>query len=169
MFGKSNDNGNTKSQAPSGAMMLLRSIGFDPQEFMETIQSARAEYEAAKVASIETVKHFNARIDKLESLATTNVEMDIQSLLKNTGDSHYRMEKRINECYVLLDKIVSLLSTPTQHDTTKHEVKDEAAFQCRLCGVEFDQDDHLQEHYETLAHQHMLSRNRVAGGRIVEG
>jgi hypothetical protein len=110
MFGKARieaDATATKTPAQSGAMMLLKSIGFDPKEFMDTIQNARAEYETAKQASVQTVFHFNNRLDALEArLAITE---DLSKLL---------VQIKTNQD-VLLGYVKSGLKVTTQPDETQ--------------------------------------------------
>lgn len=117
MFGKSRIEADKATQAgtstpskPNGAMMLLKSMGFDPQEFMDTINGARAEYELAKTASVQTVIHFNARLDRVEQRLET-IHTQLESILSHVMLSH-----------VVSDLEVTTEPNTTQQDTTEGTV-----------------------------------------------
>jgi len=77
MFGKQDTANGAPKPAPSGAMMLLRTMGFDPEAIMQGV-------EAAKVEALRVMAHFDARLTAVESALKENqvVLNDVRLLLE---------------------------------------------------------------------------------------
>jgi hypothetical protein len=128
IFSKNTNEKNTNETAPTAPpakhhpiMGILRSFGLDPAEILNQVEWAR------KTAD-DTVQHFNARFDRIES--------------------------RINEQNVVLGQILGLLQDQTKHDTTESELLKPLkisghTFGCETCGLGFGDAAELQDHSET--------------------
>jgi hypothetical protein len=52
-------NGEKPAAVPTGAMMMMKAMGLDPAAIMQNV-------EGAKTAALQTMHHFNARLDGIE-------------------------------------------------------------------------------------------------------
>lgn len=93
MFGKA-----APGTPPTGIQMMLRSLGFDPQEFQHNIESA-------KDVALKVIKNFDERLTTLES--------------RMTG-----IETQLTETHQVLCRIVSSLEILSKQNTTSDAIKD---------------------------------------------
>jgi uncharacterized protein Yka (UPF0111/DUF47 family) len=149
MWGKGSPTNNTETDSTaqtakkSGAGMLLKSLGFDPEEFMSGIQSARAEYEAAKTASVQVVQHFNARLDMDAQIQAQQIQAT-QKVEKRIDALEYGFLQRFDRLEVMLRLVLSGLEVTEQPNQTQPN-----ELTCEACGNSFESPAEFQDHSET--------------------